>query len=228
MRTKATRRLKVVEGTDNAEGPNPYSQAILRMVPKVGPVMAQLRDELHARDQQRYKAFREALEADIDLDLLGRLLTEHEQFGDLLRDSIEAALRTRDLRKIRLLAKAFVAGTLAQDQARVDEAEQQTRLIAELDPVDLRAVLALRDSSGSYGSPVACIRHELGLTPATAALVYARLERNALVETEAIASFDPDERSGEIEMDETWGLSATARAMLVLMDQLGNCYVHED
>ena len=202
------------------EGPSPYGQALLRLVPRVGPVVAQLRDELHQRDQQRYDEFRDAVDAGIDLEDLAQLLLEQERFGDLLRDAVEAALRTRDVTKIRLLAGAFVSGALASDEAAVDEAEQQTRLIAELDPVDLRAVLVLRDKSRGYGHPVACVRNELRVTPATANLIYARLQRNGLVEVESAASFDPENNSGEVELDESWGLSETAKAILNLMDGL--------
>jgi hypothetical protein len=202
------------------EGPDPYSQALLRLVPRVGPIAAQLRDELFERDQRRYNAFRSAVAHALDLDELARLLLEHERFGDLLRDSIEAALRTRDEQKIRLLAKAFTSGVLADDEARVDEAEQQTRLIAELDPVDLRAVLVLRDRGRSYGHPVTCLARELRLTGATANLVYARLERNGLVETQTLASINQEDAPGEVEVGESWGLSATAKAILELMDTL--------
>jgi hypothetical protein len=147
-------------------------------------------------------------------------LIEHERFSDLLRDSVEAALRTRDERKIRLLAKAFASGALADDEAAVDEAEQQTRLIADLDPVDLRAVLVLRDRSRGYGHPVTCIARELRLTGATAHLVYARLERNGLVETQTLASINPDDTPGEVEVGASWGLSATAKSILQLMNTL--------
>ena len=95
-------------------------------------------------------------------------------------------------RTIRLLSKSFVSGALAEDEAAVDEAEQQTRLIAELDPVDLRSVLALRDKSRGYGHPIGCILHELRVTAATASLIFARLQRSGLVEIEPTASFDPE------------------------------------
>jgi DNA-binding transcriptional ArsR family regulator len=205
-----------------SEGPSPYSQALLRLVPRVGPVIAQLRNELHERNERRYEEFRTAVEEDIDLEELAELLLENERFGDLLRDSVEAALRTRDEQKIRLLAKSFVSGALAEDEAAVDEAEQQTRLIAELDPVDLRAMLALRDRSRGYGHPVGCLRKELGVTPTTANLIYARLQRNGLVEIEPMASFDPKNDSGEVELDESWGLSDTTTAILQLMDELAS------
>lgn len=190
-------------------------------MPRVGPVAAQLRDELFERDQRRYNEFRSAVADELDLDDLAGLLIEHERFSDLLRDSVEAALRTRDEQKIRLLAKAFASGALAHDEAAVDEAEQQTRLIAELDPVDFRAVLALRDDSRRYGHPVTCIARELRLTGATANLVYARLERSGLVETQTLASINPEDTPGEVEVGESWGLSATAKSIVQLMDTLG-------
>jgi hypothetical protein len=205
---------------DVPEGPNPYSQALLRLVPKVGPVAAQLRDELHKRDQERYDEFRKRVEDDIDLDELARLILEHERFGDLLRDSVEAALRTRDTQKIRLLAKAFSSGALADDEASIDEAEQLTRLIAELDPVDIRAALALRNRGNRYGHPVGCIQHELGVSHPMSNLIYSRLQRTGLVENETIAALDREDRSGEVEIGETWGLSGTGRAILGLLDDL--------
>jgi hypothetical protein len=215
------RTLRAMSEIDRMpDGPDPYSQALLRLVPRVGPVVAQLRDELHERDQRRYDDFRAAVEDEIELDELARLVIEHERFGDLLRDSVDAALRTRDEQKIRLLAKSFVSGALAEDEASIDEAEQQTRLIAELDPTDFRAILALRDRSKGYGHPIGCILHELRVTPATANLIYSRLQRGGLVEIETMASFEPENRSGEVELDESWGLSDTARAILHLMDEV--------
>lgn len=218
-------RFFYADGTTDIERPpkepSPYGQALLRLVPAVGPVVAQLREELHERDQRRYDEFRDAVDAGIDLEDLAQLLLEEERFGDLLRDAVDAALRTRDSTKIRLLAGAFVSGTLATDEASIDEAEQQTRLIAELDPVDLRAILILRDKSRGYGHPAACLRHELRMTSATAGLIYARLQRYGLVEVDSTASFDPENNSGEVELDESWGLSDTAKAILRLLDQLG-------
>lgn len=200
--------------------PNPYSQAILRLVPGVGPIAAQLRNELFDRDQKRYEEFRAALEDDMALDDLARLLRQNERFADMLRDAVEAAVRTRDESKIRLLARSFVLGTLAEDDAAIDEAELQTRLIAELDPVDLRAVLALRDKAFQYGHPVGCLTHELSISDATANLIYARLRRSGLVETEPIATIDPADAAGEVELNESWGLTTTAHAIMRLMDSL--------
>jgi hypothetical protein len=113
----------------------------------------------------------------------------------MLRDAVESVLRTHGEQIIRLLAKAFARGALANDDAAIDEAQEIERLVVELDPVDLRALLALRDRFRGSGHRVGCLIHEPDITSATASVINARLERLGPIGIERSSSFDPDRPS---------------------------------
>lgn len=180
---------------------------------RAGKVIAQLRQELHDREQRRYKAFQEALGAQLDVDELAELIFDKERFGDLLRDAVEAALRTHDETKIRMLATTFASGALSTDAASIDEAEQLLRVVAALDAVQLRALAAIRDSGARYGSPEGCLIHELKTTPAMANLLFHQLQQFGLVEVEQRATYDAEFDDTEVQLDTSWALSQTGQAL---------------
>src|SRR5947209_6666485 len=98
------------------DGQAPDLVALPRLMPLRGPVATELRAELLAREQRRFDDFHQALAADIDLEVLAQRILEHERFGDMLHDAVNAALRTHDTIKIQLLAKAVGSGVLAEDE----------------------------------------------------------------------------------------------------------------
>jgi hypothetical protein len=204
------------------EPPDPTTQALLKLVPKFGSVLADWRKETYERDLHRVQTMSAAAGEKVNLgDLLQALHTD-EALSDMFRTAVEAATRAGDDDKLRLLGRALASGALAEDDAAVEEAEQLLRAAVELDPVDLRALLALRASNA--GRPRVVLQERLGTTEAVAWAVLARLLRVGLVEVERDARVsDPDDRTSDfVDIEETYTVTPAGEALVALLDERGS------
>jgi hypothetical protein len=198
--------------------PDPTTQAMLRLIPGVGAVMAQWRDETYLRDKERVERMGAATAEVIDGEAVLRAIQEDERVSDMFRDVMSAAVRTGDDNKLGLLGRALASGVLAKDDAAVDEAQQFLRIASELDPVDLRALLELSKSDG-ISQPWLTVRTRLDLTPALTDVVMARLHRLDLMEVERDAQVDypSDPMNDSVTIDERWSLTPAASTILRLL-----------
>lgn len=204
------------------EPPDPTTQALLKLVPKLGSVLADWRKDTYERDLNRVRTMSAAAGEKVDLaDLLDALHTD-EALSDMFRTAVEAATRAGDDDKLRLLGRALASGALAEDDAAVEEAEQLLRAAVELDPVDLRALLALRGAN--EGRPRVVLQERLGTTEAVAWAVLARLLRVGLVEVERDARVnDPDDRTSDlVDLEETYTVTPAGEALVALLDRRGS------
>jgi hypothetical protein len=200
-------------------GPDPTSQALLRLVPKLGPIVATWRQETHERRQRRAEQLGTAAAEGIGVEQFFGQIASDERLTDMFNAAVEASIATSSDAKIRLLGRALAAGATAADEAKVDEAEQLLRIALELDPVDLRALRALerrhvRDAAHA-------VAYALEISSAIAGPIVARLERLHLLSVERMASIsdtkDPDD--DQVNIDEEWGITDTAVALLSLLRQ---------
>lgn len=203
------------------EPPDPTTQALLKIVPKVGSVLAEWRQDTYERDLRRVQVMSEAAAEAVDLEALLDALHTDEVLSDMFRTAVEAAIRAGSEDKLRLLGRALASGALAKDDARVEEAEQLLRAAVELDPVDLRALLALRGAR--EGEPRAVLQNRLHTTEAVAWAVLARLLRVGLLEVERDARVNSpgDQASDFVDIDETYQVTPAGEALLALLDDRG-------
>jgi hypothetical protein len=190
------------------------------MVPKVGGVLAQWREETFVRDQERIERMSQGAAEAIDLGDLLEAMQEDERVSDMFRVAVDAAVRTGAEDKLHLLGRALAAGALAADDAAVDEAEQLLRTAVELDPVDLRALLVIEDTQSRH--PRQILEEHLEISTAVALAVMARLQRLGLVAEEQNATLnDARDKTNEfVDIDQTYVLTALWDAMqAVLADQ---------
>jgi hypothetical protein len=199
------------------ERPDPHVQALLRFVPGVGSNLARWREDVYVRDRERAERMSAAAAEDVDLGDLLEAMEEDERISDLFRAAVEAAIKTGDDDKIRLLGRALASGALAEDDSDVEEAEQLLRIAVELAPVDLRALLLLRRTD--MRRPWVMIQEQMGASKPVAWAIMARLQRLGLVDEERDARVsDPeDPKDDAIEMDETYSLSPLCEALLGLL-----------
>lgn len=192
-------------------------QALLRLVPGVGKTVAQWREDLYVRDRERAERLRAAAAEDMDLGDLLEAMQDDERISDLFRAAVDAAIRTGDEDKIRLLGRALASGALSNDDAALEEAEQLLRIAVELDPVDLRALLLLRRSD--MRRPWVLIQERRGASKAVAWAIMARLQRLGLIDEERDARVaDPaDPQDDAVEIEETFTLSPLCDELLRLL-----------
>ena len=200
-------------------GPDPTSQALLRMVPKFGPVVATWRQETHERKQRRAERLGAAAAEGIGVEQLFEQIASDERLTDMFNAAVDASIATSSDAKIRLLGRALAAGATASDEAKVDEAEQLLRIALDLDAVDLRALRALE--RWHVRDAVHTVAYALDISAAIAGSIVARLERLHLLSVERMASIsdkkDPDD--DQVNLDEEWRVTATAEALMDLLCQ---------
>ncbi len=200
-------------------GPDPTSQALLRLVPKLGPVVATWRQEMHERKQRRAEQLGAAAAEGVGVQQLFEQIASDERITDMFNAAVEASIATSSDAKIRLLGRALAAGATASDEAKVDEAEQLLRIALDLDPVDLRALRALERWHVSNAAHT--VAYALDISSAIAGPIVVRLERLHLLSVERIASIsdknDPDD--DQVNLDEEWGVTDTATALMDLLHQ---------
>jgi hypothetical protein len=124
-------------------------------------------------------------------DLL-EAMQEDDRVSDLFRAAVDAAMRTSDADKLKLLGRALASGALAAD-AQVAEAEQLLRTASELDPVDLRALLLLRRTH--VRRPWTTLQEQMGVSKAVAWTIMARLQRLGLTDEERDAQLEDPQDS---------------------------------
>jgi hypothetical protein len=205
-------------GSDDL-GPDPTSQALLRLVPKLGPIVATWRQEMHERRQRRAELLGTAAAEGIGVEQLFEQIASDERLTDLFNAAVEASIATSSDAKIRLLGRALATAATAADEAKVDEAEQLLRIALELDPVDLRAMRALERRHVS--DAVYTVAYALDISSAVAGPIVSRLERLHLLSVERVASIsdkkDPDD--DQVNLDEEWGVTDTAMTLMDLLRQ---------
>lgn len=208
----------MIEDSDDL-GPDPTSQALLRLVPKLGPVVATWRQETHDRKQRRAEQLGAVAAEGLGVEQLFHQIAADERLTDMFNAAVDAAVSTSSDAKIRLLGRALALGATAEDRVQVDEAEQVLRIAVELDPVDLRALRALERWRSTDAEGL--VAYALGVGPAVAGPIVARLQRLHLIKVERLASVydkkDPDD--DQVNIDEEWSVTPTAAALFDLLSQ---------
>ena len=203
-------------------GPHPVTQAVLRLLPK-GTVAAQYRADQFARESLRAEQLKEAISEELTIESLFDQISSSEEVGEMFRVAVESASRSTSEGHIRLLGKFLAAGALAADQARVDEADQLLRVTAQLDPVDLRALLVLEGKLQQRRNvtPMHCLKNDMGFSSALSHAIFARLTRLGLLSSERsayVADADATNREDDaIEIEEIWSVTPTAEAILEML-----------
>jgi adenylate kinase len=98
-------------------------------------------------------------------ELLERLQADAQVLA-MLDTALAASARASTEDKARALGRALANGALARDDAKIDEAAQMLRIIADLEPIEVRTLDALlRIGYGEGQEPSALTQHELGRRP---------------------------------------------------------------
>lgn len=210
------------------EPPDPALQLALRLIPGFGDKLAQFNRDRYESRKARLEALRDAIAEDLTIDSLFDAISSNEEIADRFRAAVDAASRTTSAEKIRLLGKAVASGALAKDQAQVDISAQLLRLATEVEAVDLRGLIALRDWLHRVVTQPATealdaqqvLVSRLGWSPVLADPVLARLQRLGLVQLaqEAHVMFPEDKNDDQIEMIETWDVTPAGDALLELLE----------
>lgn len=109
--------------------------------------MVEFRRKQDERERRREEVVGREIEAAglLITDLLDRI-TEDEQLADLLRLALEAAVRTGEDAKLRMMGRAVASGALAADDAEFDEARLLLRTASDIEMPELRALLQMREN----------------------------------------------------------------------------------
>lgn len=161
----------------------------------------------------------------MDIEELFKKVAEDERLGDMFQQAVVAAASSSSQERIRLLGRALATGALADDEASIDEAQELLRIAAELEAVDIRAMIALRivdpKAPDRYRGtdPDAYLQRRLGMTPAVAATVLARLRQLGLLdETTMTWINDPqDSDDDSVNLEVTTHLSDAASELLAVL-----------
>lgn len=200
-------------------GPDPTSQALIRLVPTLGPVVASWRHETFERKKKRAERLGAAAAESIGPEQFFHQIASDERLSDMFNAAVDNAVATSSDAKIRLLGRALAAGVVAADEAAVDEAEQLLRVALQLDPVDLRALRALERWTGVDAERV--VAHALGIDEAIAGLIVSRLRTLHLVKVDASGSINDKSNPDDdwVVIEESWSVTAAAHALMDLLHQ---------
>lgn len=150
-------------------------------------------------------------------ELMARI-SESDQLLAMLTTLVETAVRTSLESKVRLMGRALGSGAIAQDDAEVDEAQLLLRVLADLEPAELRIlefVHSLRDyvpteraadgngwmgpggivlwgEQSAPGLKRETISHQTGMSSEAVAGSLAVLRRTGLVETSGLSFLEPN------------------------------------
>lgn len=185
------------------------------MVPRVGDALATWREE---RYDERLKAFFESGFAGVSAERLIEEIETNAEFADDLDRAVQAALASSSDEKIKLLSRTLRAEFVAQDRAAVDNVQQILRVAIELDPVDIRAMVAIQQAD--YLDPLEVLREELRATKATAYAIRSRLSRLGLIEmsTEATVATPGDVTDDEVVLEQRWTTTPVFDAVVLMLD----------
>jgi hypothetical protein len=161
---------------DDSGSPNPYSQFALKLIPKVGEEIAQLRVDLYQRRVSRAK---EAIDISLDATQLEpeeflRRIREDEALLALFNLSIDAAMRSRVANKRKAIGEAL--GSALNDTAILDESELIIKALDDLDVPHIRLLFQI----GSFAGENAENSEEV---PAVGLLSMELFRRNTVVDT---------------------------------------------
>jgi len=78
-----------------------------------------------------------------DAEQLLERISSDDRLLWLLDSTVEAAARASTEQKARALGRALAEGALAKDDARLDQAALMTRIISDVEPIDLRVLACL-------------------------------------------------------------------------------------
>lgn len=187
---------------------------MLRLVPRVGQVFATWRAE---RYQERVTLFLEESFKGLTEDDVADAIRDRPDFADDLDRGLAAAAATPSEEKIRLLAKVLRAELAAKDQAAVDNVQQILRVAIELDPVDIRALVAMGENPREDPGKVA--REYLRVNDATAYAIRSRLVRLGLTEmsTEATIASPQDNDDDQVYVEQSWDTTPVFDALMLLL-----------
>ena len=204
-------------------GPDPLSQAALRMIPKVGTVVAQYRVDRFEQQKRRAEQLGDAASELLDPEELFRRIREDERLADMFEEAVAAAVASSSEDKIRLLGRALAAGALATDEAKIDAMQEMIRVASELEAVDIRALIFF-GSGSSTRDPDWDLKDQLQYDPATARIVVARLERLGLFGSESSGwvSFPEDKDDHSVEVDAEWVVTVAGERVLEVLGELGS------
>lgn len=199
-------------------GPDPLSQAALRLIPKVGTVMAQFREDRYEQQKRRAEMLGEAAAELLDPESLFEKIAKDERLADMFEDAVAAAVASGSEDKIRLLGRALASGALATDVAKVDAMQEVLRVAKELESIDIRALLHFGGET-STRTPDADLEAGLGCEPAVARIVVARLERLGLFGSESSGwvSFPDDKDDHSVEVDDEWIVTVAGESVLSVL-----------
>lgn len=202
---------------DEDLGPHQTGQLMLSLIPKYGPLVADWRQAMFAREQRRAELLGEAASAEIGMDQLLSQLAADEELSDMFREAVDTAVRTSSEMEIRLLGKVLASAAMAEDDAKVDEARELLRIAEQLETVDVRALVAMSDRRPSDAA--AFLAKALKTSDVVTGPIIARLRRLSLIDViqEAQVNDPSDKEDGFVDMDETWFVTTTALALLELL-----------
>lgn len=193
--------------------PSANSQALIRLLPRVGGVLATWRVERH---QERLEVFLDSF-GEVPEDTVIEAIKQRPYFADDLDRAARAAAETHSEEKIRLLGKVLRAELVAKDQAAVDNVQQILRVAIELDPVDIRALVAIRESPKS--DPFDTVRDYLSVNSATAFAIRSRMVRLGLIEmfTEAAIASPEDKDDDSVFVEQSWSTTPVFEALVLML-----------
>lgn len=185
----------------------------------MGGLAAEFRKETFERQQRRLASLHDGIAADIAIELFLDRLVIDERVSEMFERAAESAARSSSRDKVRLLARVLAQAATADDEARVDEAEQLLRVVVEVDPIDLRALAALakHEDLGRENSVEHYLQAALRVSAATAGPVIARLERLSLVFRERDAWLEGGPAETEVALSEQWRLTPTAQELMKML-----------
>lgn len=194
--------------------PSATSQLALRLVPRVGQALATWRVERH---EQRVASLLEETFKGLDEQHVIEAIHDKPYFADDLDRCLQTAAVTPSDEKIKLLAKVLRAELAAKDQAGVDNVQQILRVTIELDPVDIRALVAIGENPTADPGEVA--REYLRVNEATAYSIRSRLVRLGLVEvnTEATIASPRDRDDDQVFVDQSWNTTPVFDALMLIL-----------
>jgi len=160
-------------------GPHPLGQMVLRLFPK-GDVLATYRQEMFERQTRRAELLRAELSASAETaQAVFERLNEDPSAGDLFTEALRIAIESGYEFKIRMLGRIVVDATLSEDSAAIDLGALLVRTVKDLEPLDVRGLMAARRRRvrpGEHG-----VKDILGVDRAAQEAIFANLVRHGLL-----------------------------------------------
>ncbi|MDQ4144923.1 MAG: hypothetical protein M3198_14530 [Actinomycetota bacterium] len=126
--------------------PRPEALALLRVVPKLGPIAAQYLVDRHEYRSRRAEEFVDDVTRGARLDVaeLFERIRNDPRLAAMFEQAVEAAVAEVDARKRKGLARALTSGLIAADDAEVDVAQLVLSTLNNLQPAHVRLLDLLK------------------------------------------------------------------------------------